>query len=121
MKGFKDKKELEKFEAYLVSKGYVRFRGHFKSEDYGYWKSFDVKYDDNGDKEVGYQIAILIYDFSKYEAAKLNPYSCQFDFISGSNGNKFERVDMSITDSKISIGGYEGFCEGFYKNFIKND
>jgi len=61
------KEQLIRFERRLNSYGYRKIEGHYKTEDFGYWKSFKIKYNKNNDKIIQYQIAILFYDFSKYD------------------------------------------------------
>jgi len=61
------KEQLVKLEEKLTKRGYRRIDGHYKNENFGYWKSFKIKYNKNNDKIIQYQIAILFYDFSKYD------------------------------------------------------
>ena len=61
------KEQLVKLEEKLTKRGYRRIDGHYKNENFGYWKSFKIKYNKNNDKIIQYQIAILFWDWSKYD------------------------------------------------------
>ena len=58
---------VEEFESYLQEQGYRKYKQDHKKSDYQWFKSFDVTYDEDGDKVVGYQIGVLMYDNSKYD------------------------------------------------------
>lgn len=112
-----EKSEILKFEETLLNKGYQRYRGHFKNEDYGYWKSFHVEYDNSSEKSIGYQIGILFYDFSKNDSNL--QYGIQFEFILGNNSN-IERLDMMVSDKIFSIEDFESLSEKFYTEIYLN-
>ena len=101
------KDELIKFENTLKENGYKSIRGHLKTEDYGWWKSF-------GKDSEGYQLAFLVYDFSKFPNYDSDySYSIMNEFIL--NSNQFvSRVDMSISDEKMTFSEFEEFSYKFY-------
>lgn len=109
------KENLNEFEDKLKSNGYKSIRGHLKTEDYGWWKTF------GGDN--GYQIAFLIYDFSKYPDYPSDlSIGIQNEFILNKN-QLVDRVDMTISDDKMTFSEFEDFSYEFYrlinKFFIK--
>lgn len=114
-----NQEQLEKFEIELIEKGYRKYHGHYKNEDYAYWKSFDVKWDEDGDRKVGYQIALMIYDFGKYpQNISEFPINISFEFLLG-NSEKFSRVDLSISDENLTVEKFEEICEEFYNTICK--
>lgn len=114
-----NQEQLEIFEKKILEKGYKKYQGHFKKEDYAYWKSFDVTYDEDGGKKVGYQIALMVYDFGKYlQNTDVLPISISFEFILG-NYDNIGRVDLSISDDKLSVTDFEQICDNFYTTICK--
>ena len=113
------KEEVQNIIVTLESKGYVRYKGHYKSEDYWYWKQFDVKYKD-GDKSIGYQIAFLFYDFSKYpQYTNQHPIGIQYEFLLGNN--KFvDRCDFLISDDRMTFDEFEKISKKFYTTIYKS-
>lgn len=110
-----NKETLALTETNLLEKGYRKLKGHFKTEDYAWWKSFEVTQDGNGIEKTGYQIAFLVYDFSKYEKfeGKL-PIGVQCEFLLGNN-NIIDRVDLSVSDNEITIEKFEELSAKFYE------
>lgn len=109
-----NKAELEKFEHELEELRYNRYDPHYKSEDFGYWKSFDVTRDEDGDKVVGYQLALLFYDFSKYpNNTHERPIGVQFEFLLGPQ-NSVGRIDLSVSGDKMTIEEFERIAQKFY-------
>lgn len=114
------KDNLENFGDYLESRDYIKKNGHYKTEDYGYWKSFEIAKDVNGNEKPGYQIGLLIYDFSKYPNCKdEKPYRVQYEFMLGKN-EFVNRVDFSVSDDKMSPKDFEKLCAVFYHQFCKD-
>lgn len=106
--------QLEKFEATLPGMGYKKMKGHYRNEDYAWWKSCDVTYDEHGDKKIGYQIALLVFDFSKYPNFPDAYIGVQFELLISEN--KVSRVDMSVSDDKLTVEDFEDFCAEMYHN-----
>ena len=99
--------ELEDFKNFLEKKGYKRFSGHFNNEDYGYWKSFDITKDENGDSQIGYQIAILFYDWNKYNEEELKgTIGIQLEAIIN-NVRGYERLDIMGVTEGINLESWE--------------
>ena len=94
-----NKVPVEKFE----KMGYRKHSGHYKNEDFGYWKTFD-----------GYQIAFLVYDFSKYSDWPDKPFGFQYEFISKGD----MRIDMT-TCNTMTFKEFEILCKKFYKLIVK--
>lgn len=112
---FKDFKSLEK---YLLLKGYTRYDNHkYRNEDFVFWKSFDITYDEDEGKQIGYQVGLLFYDTSKYDIPDNEHYGVQFEFIAGDKV-EFDRVDFTISDD-ITIYRFEEICVKLYE-FLKN-
>ena len=116
-----DKEELEEFCKYLEHRGYRRFSGHYKNEDFGYWKGFRPYKDAFGETERRYQIAILIYDFSKYDnyPKDVKPISMQFEYV-GHQEEYLSRMDLSVCDDRITIDEFEDLCDVFYRQIFVN-
>jgi len=115
-----NKEELEKFELELIEKGYKKYFSKYKNEDYCYWKSFGITYDEDNDKIIQYQIGLLVYDFSKYSNLPefQEPFSVSYEFILGRN-DKIDRVDLSISDIKLTIEKFEEISLNFYNKVCK--
>lgn len=112
-----NKAELEVMEKTLMGSGYNRYDGHYKTEDFGYWKSFEVTKDEYGDKVIGYQVAILFYDFSKYPSyTNERPIGVQFEFLLGPE-NTIGRVDLSISGDEMTPEKFEQLSAKFHKQF----
>jgi len=111
---FRDYHGLER---YLELKGYKKYDTQkYKNEDFAFWKSFDVTFDDEDHKQVGYQIGLLFYDTSKYQIPDNTHYGIQFEFIAGDK-IEFDRVDFTISDD-ITIYKFEDICVKLYE-FLK--
>jgi hypothetical protein len=114
--------EYEIFCKKLIEKGYTRYNQDWKRSDVIYWKSFDVTYDIYDDKEIGYQVGFAIYDYSNYPNYK-HPenkiISISFNLLLG-HKIKIDRLDLEITDSKMSIDEFEQFCKEFYNSELIN-
>jgi len=109
--------ELKEFEGKLLKNGYRCHAGGYKNETYGWWKSFD-EYDDG---TVGYQIALLVYDFSDL-FSDLRPdhtLGVQCEFLIGGRHN-IGRVDMSISNDVMTIERFEQLCQRFYEFVLNN-
>jgi hypothetical protein len=116
------KEEIEEFESTLGDLGYRKMKGHYRNEDYAWWKSFDITYDSYGDKKVGYQIALLVFDFSKYPNFTDSYIGVQFEMITSEN--KVSRVDLSLSDDNMTVTEFEDFCADMYShinNFFSQD
>ncbi len=107
--------EIKEFESDLIGKGYRIIAGHYKNEEYALWKSFGVRYDDNNEKIIDYQIAFLVYKLDRYlTAVGDKPYSVQYEFLLSSdhfNG----RVDFSISEDTMTAEQFEEVCKDFYE------
>lgn len=111
--------ELEVYTKELEDKGYRRFSGHYKNEDFGYWKSFRVYEDEHGDRASKYQISILFYDFSKYENYTGDkPIGTQYEYI-GDEEDYISRLDFSLSDQDVDIESFEKLANHFYENVIE--
>lgn len=105
----------------LEAKGYHKTKGHYKNEDYAFWKSFHVTYDDieNSDtKRIGYQIAVLVYDWRSCTDPYTKDYGIQFEFLVGRNAH-VDRFDFTISDSMININQFEDLAEEVYQKIYK--
>lgn len=110
--------DFEGLEKYLLLKGYTRYNNQkYRNEDFVFWKSFDITYDDDEGKKIGYQVGLLFYDTSKYNVPDNEYYGVQFEFIAGDK-IEFDRVDFTISDD-ITIYRFEEICVKLYE-FLKN-
>ena len=71
----------------LIRSGYKRMNGHFKGEDFGFWKLIG-----NG------QIGVLFYDRSIHIDG--SGYAIQYEFFFG---NEDERIDLSISHLNFNV------------------
>ena len=116
--------QFEILEKQLIEKGYTKYNGHYKSEDYGYWKSFDVIY--NPDKEIGYQIVFLVYDWIKYkdrmhlDEFPNNRIGVQIEMLAQ---RPFERIDISIMndEEEMNIEWWENKYKEIYEFLCKTN
>lgn len=105
----------------LEAKGYHKHKGHYKNEDYAFWKSFHVSYDDPDNldtKRRGYQIALLIYDWRDCMDSYNKDYGIQFEFLVGSNPY-VDRFDFTVSDSVVNINQFEELAEEIYQKICK--
>ena len=114
-----EKTNLEEFQKSLEDKGYRRFNGHYKKEDHGYWKSFHISFDEYDEKEREYQIAFLIYDFTKYDNYDKKDVSVQFEFLL-SNDQHVSRMDFTISDDDMTVEKFEEISEKLYQDIYVN-
>jgi hypothetical protein len=112
-------KEFEVFEAKMIELGYSKSNFKLKSECFSFWKSFHKNFDEQGHKEIGYQLAFLVYDWrvhSQYDSiAKKHPYAVQLEFLAGNKVSSLSRFDFTISDDKITIEKFEGIAEKIYQ------
>jgi hypothetical protein len=114
------KEEITGFCKHLEEKGYRRYQGHYKSEDYGYWKGFEPYIDHNGEKEHRYQIAFLIFDFSKYHNYQGDkPIGVQCEYV-GNQEEYLSRLDFYVSDDDITVEEFEGMANHFYQQMFVN-
>ena len=112
-----NKEKAEEFESFLKERGYDKYVQHFKSEDYLYWKSFERIERGKG----GYSVGFAFYDFAKYPQFKEeNTMSISFEFMLGVNPN-IDRMDLTISDNKITVEEFEEFCRKFYEFYQTNN
>lgn len=105
------KPELADFEISLIRAGYKKSGSTHKNEDYGYYKS--VKFG-----EIGYQMSVLIYDWTKY------PQHISDDIGISLNcyilSDKYERIDLLVTKEDMTLEQFEDYSKTFYnKMFIE--
>jgi hypothetical protein len=113
-----NEKDLEILTNKLIDKGYTHYKQQkWKSSDSIFWKSFHKTFDIYGDKVIGYQVGFAIYDWSKYQHVN-EGISISYEMLLGSDLFKIDRLDLSITDSKMTIEEFEEFCENLYQSEI---
>lgn len=115
-----NKEELAGFEAMLIKRGYRKFGSgnKYKSEDYAFWKSFGVNYLNDGDKERDYQVAFLVYDWTKYPNHD-NKIGIALEFLIGDKDLGLpQNIGVSISDDNVTVEQFEQLCENFF-NFLK--
>ena len=116
-----EKNNIEEFKKTLKGKGYRYFNPHYKNEDYGYWKSFHIVKDQYGEKEAAYQIAVLMYDFTKYPHYNgKDAISLQLEFILNDTDDIVSRMDMSISSDNMTVEKFEEIAEEFYQKIYLN-
>lgn len=122
--------EAELIQKTLVEKGYVRYEnesGRWKNCNFIYWKSFDKQKDEFGEKIIGYQVGFAFYDYSDYpgfiDRLKSGDPKCvsiAYEMLLGDDKLKLSRVDLTITDSQITLEEFEDFCSELYSSdFLK--
>jgi hypothetical protein len=124
-------KQAKEIEQILEQKGYTKYTLNWKKANHIYWKSFDKQYDENGDKTIGYQVGFAFYDYSDipgfYNFAEntsknedLKCISIAYEMLLGEDKLKLSRVDLTITDSTMTIEEFEQFCNELYSSdFLK--
>ena len=111
---------VKEFAENLLSLGYVKYIQGHKSGDYCYWKQFEKKVDEDGDKYGGYLVGFNFYDFSKYpQFTELENISCAPTFLLGRELG-VDRLDIDITDDSITVEQFEQFCKKFYDFYLLN-
>jgi hypothetical protein len=111
------KEEAEKFELELLNRDYKKYVQHYKNEDFMYWKGYGRQYDENNNKYGGYSVGFAFYDYSKYpQFREKECISVSREFLLGTDMG-FDRLDITITDNKMSIEEFEEFSAQFYEFF----
>lgn len=106
---------FSKFEKEIKEKGYLKYNGKLSREDYYYYKAFNRKIDEDGDKYGGYQVFFSIYDFRKYNA----PYSQYIGVdITVTPCDIDGRYDLIISN-EITVDRAEEIAKQYYE-FITN-
>lgn len=109
------KDEFIEFEKSIIDKGYHKSSTKFTNETCNYFKSFDKTYNENGEKHIGYQVAISMWDFSKYDIPKNEkPIGIGYRFILGNNNN-IARFDVVMHDDKLDIVDAERISNNMYE------
>lgn len=116
--------EFELLTQKLIEKGYTHYKHQtWKTCDSIFWKSFHKSYDAYGDKIIPYQVGFAVYDFTKYE--NLNKehqkISLAYELLLGDDIYKIDRLDLTISDSKMTIEEFEQFCENLYQSKVIQD
>jgi hypothetical protein len=104
------KEQLFQLEKELSEAGYVKRGGHYKHENYAWWKSFAITYDTYGTKRIGYQIAVTVYDDGKFNKHKGEPIYLQFDFVT------LLRFDISVCEEIMTVTKFEQICDFIYNH-----
>lgn len=109
-----DKLGFEDFENSISKRGYFKYYQIHQNSDYQWFKSYK---DEEG--TLLYQIALLVYDISKYERAKdvEKPISVSLSFMLG-NVLIDGRCDLIMSRQEYTVTEFEEFCAKFYK-FLK--
>lgn len=102
---------LEKTESALNKREYVKHKQNLKSETFSYWKTFYVN------EKKAYQVALLFYDFRKFQKNFNIPdrIDVQFECIIFDTDDKFE---LSI-NKDITIEQFEIMATTFYDAMIQ--
>lgn len=109
------------FEKKLMELGYKKYFQSFNKSDFCYWKKFEKSYDEYDDESAGYQIGVAFYDFSKFpQHTEKNSMHITFHLLMG-NGAKVGRLDITISDDKMSLADFEEFSADFYCMWLKKD
>lgn len=105
-------KEAKDLESLLASKGYkYSDKCLTSSEDYAYFKSFDITYDEDGDRNVGYQVAFRFWDWRKYKQTVLFEFSVDIAVLASQE----HRSDLILSQERYDIDNIEQIAEGFYE------
>jgi hypothetical protein len=113
------KEQGEKLFAELESRGYKRYRKHYKNESFSYFKTFDSSFA-NEDSRRGFQVAFLVYDYTEYPIAPYSRhYGIQHEFLLLNEGVA-SRFDFAVTDYKKSVEEFEEFCLKAYQFILAN-
>jgi len=109
-------KQFEKFETEILKLGYRKYKQTFKESDFQFWKSFER----GENNQNGYSIGLAFYDWGKYpQFTQKENISCSLEFMLGNN-EIVDRLDLSVSDDKITIGQFEDFCKNFYAFYKSN-
>lgn len=123
--------EAKEIEQILEQKGYTKYTLNWKKANYIYWKSFEKEYNQYGDKIIGYQVGFAFYDFSDIpgffnfkdtssEEDDLKCISIAYEMLLGEDTLNLSRVDLTITDSEMTLEEFEQFCSELYaSDFLK--
>lgn len=105
-------KEAKDLESLLESKGYKYYNQCLSSnEDYAYSKSFDITYDEDGERNIGYQVLFRFWDWRQYGKAGL----CEFGLDVAVLVSQEHRSDLVFTQEEYDIEKIEQIAEGFYE------
>ncbi len=106
--------QLKKLETELEKRGYKRWSMWLVgSEDYAWFKSFDVNLTEDGDRECDYQIAFRVWDWRKYDTPNTHPESeigLTITMILPNHGGRFD-CDYSLQGAVPNVD----MCEAMMK------
>jgi hypothetical protein len=109
------------FEKKLIDSGYVKYFQNFHNSDFCLWKTFEKEFDEDGDSFGGYMVGFAFYDFSKYpQCNNPAPISVNYHFLMGNDPN-VSRLDMTVSDDKMTVKQFEKFSRDFYKMWKKRN
>jgi hypothetical protein len=109
------------FEKKLIDSGYKKYFQDFKRSDFCLWKTFEKEFDEDGDSFGGYMVGFAFYDYTKYPQYNgSSPISVSYNFLMGSDPN-VDRLDMTVSDDKMTLKQFEKFCHDFYKMWKKRN
>nr|DAH69489.1 MAG TPA: hypothetical protein [Caudoviricetes sp.] len=105
-------KEIKDFESLLKSKGYAYYNQCLSSnENYVYGKSFDITYDEDGDRNIGYQVLFRFWDWRKFGKKGLYEFSLDVAVLVSQE----HRTDLVLGQEEYDIEKIEQIAEGFYE------
>jgi hypothetical protein len=117
-------KEFEVFEAKMIEGGYNKRNYKFKSENFGFWKTLHKTYDSEGEKQIGYQLAVLVWDWREHARfdpiMNKYPYGVQLEFLAGNKATPDGRFDFTISDDNCTIEKFESIAEKIYKLLLSD-
>lgn len=105
-------KEAKDLESLLESKGYKYYNQCLSSnEDYDYGKSFDTTYDEDGNKNIGYQVLFRFWDWRKYKQIGELEFGVDVAVVVSQE----HRSDLILGQEEYDIEKIEQIAEGFYE------
>ena len=108
---------VKAFEDSLINRGYKKYKQNYRREDYMYWKSFER----DEDNRKGYSVGFAFYDWNKYpQYSEFETYSVALHFLLG-NDLGIDRLDVDITDDKMTVEEFEEFCAELYKFYLTTE
>lgn len=112
------REQAKELETKLTAAGYKKYTQALSgNETFGYFKSGGVKYNDQGEKTIEYQIEYRFWDWSKYGESGNLEFGVDVIVISSSS----KRADLELTTDELGIARIEKIAENFNKFCKENE
>ena len=111
--------QYDLFKATVEEKGYKLHNvpRTIHNEDFYYYKGFAYSEKDE-EKEAGYQVLFLVWDFTNYRDCQPEDYCWGVTPLILTDSHEWPRIDLEITAQNFDVDKVEEYAHDFYFNFV---